>query len=211
MKKYVSRTALIVSLAAAITTAVPAIAGLVITFEESGSNVVATLSGSLAALPTPDNNANAILRNRAAGGSPYFDSTDQPSGTSVNLNDYEFDPLNSFPDFGTSSTIVNATGAAGLNTSVFINVNRLALPPSYTPGTSFTGALTWAGSSFASLQLTPGSYSGTLKNAETVTINVVPEPATAALGLVSLGCGAAFVIRRARGTKRAPRGAVRRS
>lgn len=198
MKTYLSLPALIVSLASAIATAVPASAGLVITFEESGSDVVATLSGSLASLPTPDNNANAILRNRASGGSPYFDSTDQPSGSSVNLNDYRFVPLNSFPDFGTSSTIINATGAAGLNTSVFINVNRLALPPSYTAGTSFTGALTWSGSSFASLQLTPGSYVGTLSNAETVTINVVPEPATGALGLVSLSCGAAFFASRRR-------------
>ncbi len=196
MNAYLSRTAFIVSLAAAITTALPATAGLVITFEESGSDVVATLSGSLATLPTPDNNANAILRNRVAGGSPYFDSTDQPSGTSVNLNDYEFLPLNSFPDFGTSTTIVNATGAVGLNTSVFINVNRLSLPPSYTPGTSFTGTLTWAGSSFNSLQLTPGSYFGTLSNSETVTINVVPEPATSALGVVSFGFGVALLARR---------------
>jgi hypothetical protein len=198
MNMYLSRTTFIVSLAAAIATAVPATAGLVITFEESGSDVVATLSGAFAALPTPDNNANAILRNRVAGGSPYFDSTDQPSGTSVNLNDYEFVPLNSFPDFGTSSTIINATATAGLNTSVFINVNRVALPPSYTAGTSFTGSLTWAGSSFASLQLTPGSYSGALSNAETLTINVVPEPSTSALAFAGVGCCAALTARRAR-------------
>jgi hypothetical protein len=200
MNTYLSRTALIVSLVVVITTAVPASAGLLITLEESGSDVVATLSGSLAALPTPNDNGNAILRNRVGGLFPYFDSTNLTSGTSVNLNNYEFVPANSFPAFGTSSTIVNATEASGLNTSVFINVNRLALPASYNPGTSFTGTLTWAGSSLASLQLTPGSYSGTLSNAETVTIQVVPEPTSLLLLITGCGVGVVRVLLRKIGT-----------
>jgi hypothetical protein len=172
-------------------------AGLIVTFEEVGADVVATLSGSFAALPTPANNANAILRNRVAGGLPYFDATDQPSGTSVNLNDYPFVPLNSFPDFGTSSTIINADTSTA-NTSVFLNVARVSLVPSYVPGTSFSGALTWTGQSFASLNLTPGSYVGTLSNAETVTFNIgsgpapVPEPGTWAAAALLAG-GAAFM------------------
>lgn len=189
--QYFSHPVWIISFAMAMVAVVPASAGINITFAESGSDVVASLSGSFAALPTSDRSANAILRNRASGGSPYFDSTDQPSGSSVTLNDYEFTPNNSFPDFGTSNTIINASASSGLNTSVFINVNRISLPSSYIVGTSFTGTLTWANSSIASLNLTPGTYSGVLKNAETVTIAVVPEP-NWAWGVVSLGFVALF-------------------
>jgi hypothetical protein len=164
-------------------------AGLVINFQEAGADVVATLSGSFAALPTPDDNFNAILGNRFLGNFPYFDSTDLAaagSSTQVNLNGYNY--ISSFPAFATS----------GLNTSVFINPLRLAPPTTYTPGTSFTGTLTWAGQSLASLSLIDGSYVGTLANAETVTINIgsgpapVPEPGTWAAAALLVG-GAAFM------------------
>ncbi len=172
-------------------------AGLVINFQEAGADVVATLSGAFAALPTPDSNANAHLGNRFLGDFSYFDSTDQaPAGSStiVNLNDYDF--VSSFPAFGTSGTLFSATSTSGLNTSVFINPARLALPTTYTSGTSFTGTLTWAGQSFASLSLIDGSYVGTLANADTVTINIgpapVPEPGTWAAAALLAG-GAAFM------------------
>ena len=175
-------------------------AGLVINFQEAGADVVATLSGSFAALPTPDRNADAILGNRFLGDFPYFDSTDLAaagSSTQVNLNDYNY--ISSFPAFGTSGTLFSATATSGLNTSVFINPLRLALPTTYTSGTSFTGTLTWAGQSFASLSLIDGSYVGTLANAETVTINIgsgpapVPEPGTWAAA--ALLAGGAAVMR----------------
>lgn len=197
MNMALVRSTVVLLLAVAVTSAPSASAGLVIAFAESGVDVVATLSGSFAALPTHDANANAILGNRVAGGFPYFDSTTFASGTSVNLNNYDFSPSN-FPVFGTSSSITNATSTLGLNTSVFVNSSRLSLPPAFSAGTSFTGSLTWAGQSFASLQLTPGSYVGTLSNAETVTINVVPEPSIYAMALAGLTCGGFSMWRRKR-------------
>ena len=175
-------------------------AGLVIIFEEVGSDVVATLSGSFATLPTSVNNVNYILRNRVAGGLPYFDATDRPSGTSVNLNDYSFNTT--FPTFGTDTNISRATTSTA-NTSVFLNGVQVSLEPSYVPGTPFSGALTWEGQSFASLSLTEGEYVGTLANAETVTINVgdlspIPEPGTAGGVAALFAVGTAFTRRRQR-------------
>lgn len=213
MKKYVSRTALIVSLAAAITTAVPASAGVLISFEEVGSDVVATVSGSIT-LPTPDISQSIFINNRIAPSAPFFEFG--TTGSSVDAERYNFQT--NFSAYGTKGFGGNpgwdnpGAGSGITNNERFsFNSTGINIVDTYVSGDPIDGTITWATQSFTTLGLTPGTYSSTLSNAETVTINVVPEPATCVLGLVSLGCGATFVIRRARGTKRAPRRGVRQS
>jgi hypothetical protein len=158
MNTYLSRPSLIVSLAAAIATAVPASAGLVITFEESGSDVVATLSGSFASLAggAPD---KVPIANAVVSQSSNFTSTNEagPFGSKLlDVNSYSFTGVG-FPAFGTSPAVYQATALSGQNTSFGFIATTLWLAQSYTAGTEFTGSLTWADKSIASLQLTPGS------------------------------------------------------
>lgn len=169
-------------------------AGLIVTFQESGSDVVATLSGSFASLPSPSSTTSfgSPFGNRIQPSVPYF-AADQTSG-GVDADGYNF--AANFLPFGTSGALFDATSTAGLNTRLSINRSTLYLVTSYTPGTSFTGTLTWAGKDFETLFLTEGSYVGTLSNAETVTINVgaapIPEPGTWAAAALLAG-GAAFM------------------
>jgi hypothetical protein len=115
----------------------------------------------------------------------------------LDVNSYSFTGVG-FPAFGTSSAVYQATALSGQNTSFAFIATTLWLAQSYTAGTEFTGSLTWADKSIASLQLTPGSYSAALSNAETVTVNVVPEPTTSALAFAGVGCCAVLAARRAR-------------
>lgn len=173
-------------------------AGIVITFEESGTDVVATLSGSFASLPTPTTGTNVNFGNRVMASSQYVMWT--PIGGSYDVDQYR---LTNSLQFGTGG-FFPATSSANVNTQMFISGTNLFIPDTQNyVGTVLTGSLTWANHSFSTLGLTPGSYSTTFFNdaSESVTINVgaqpVPEPASY---LATLGVGAAcwIAVRRRR-------------
>lgn len=178
-------------------------AGLVITFEESGSNVTATLSGSFATLPTPTSTSPANLGNWTRPSSPYFDI--HPGSGIVrypNMNVYPFSAPNSFPAYGTGTTLLTADASTTTTAPIMFNGSNFFLEQAYVTGISFNGVSTWNNQSLTSMGLTPGSYSGTLLNSsETVTVNVgaqpVPEPASY---VATLGVGAAcwIAVRRRR-------------
>lgn len=72
------------------------------------------------------------------------------------------------------------------------------LPGGYVSGAALNASSTWSGTTIESLGLTPGTYTwswGTGGNADTLTINVVPEPGTT---LLWLGALAAAGLRRQR-------------
>ena len=214
MKNFVPGPVLGFILASVLAPVTPAFAGILISFEEVGSDVVATVSGSLT-LPAPTSTGNSItINNGIAPDSPFFEFG---VGQSILADAYNW--TSSFPAYGTEgfsgpgwTNPGTGSGIADSERFLFGSAN-LQLPTSFVSGAPIDGTITWANQSFTTLGLTQGTYSRGLANdpTQTVTLNVVPEPTTSALGLVSLGCGAAFVIRRARGTKRAPRGAVRQS
>lgn len=180
-------------------------AGLVITFEESGSNVTATLSGSFATLPTPFSTAPVNLGNWMRPSNVYFDIHPGSGVVSYpNMNLYRFSGNNSFPAYGTGTDSLQADASTTTTAALMLNSSIFYLEPAYVTGTSFNGVSTWNDKSFTSMGLTPGSYSDTLENSsETVTINVVaqpvPEPASY---LATLGVGAAcwIAVRRRRGS-----------
>lgn len=75
--------------------------------------------------------------------------------------------------------------------------NRLDVPPGYVSGSPLAASMTYSGETFASLGITPGTYTwswGFGANADSVTLNIVPEPARALLYL--LGVGAVLARRR---------------
>jgi hypothetical protein len=184
-------------------TAAPLRAGIVINMAESGSDVVATISGSIGSLAgatldqtsAPAVNFNAFRADDDA----LFGFSD---GTFFsNYNNY-FIPI--FPsNFGPSSAYFAATsGSASANMFFRETPAQMWIDQNYTLGTPVTGTLTWANQSFATLGVTEGSYLWSWTG-DSVTLNIgagpapVPEPGTWAAAALLAG-GAAFMSWRKR-------------
>jgi hypothetical protein len=171
-------------------------AGVIVSLQEVGGDVVATGSGSI------DTTALTLLGN-----------------TNNSANVWAGFPLGSFAVVGGTTTVpqdvyTGITGSASFGSGdqffatsgggdvfgVVANI-VLDLPSGYVSGTSLSATSTWAGASFSSLGLTPGSYSwtwGAGADADSFTLNIggtapIPEPtglvllATGVLGLASYG------------------------
>jgi hypothetical protein len=87
-----------------------------------------------------------------------------------------------------------------------VDLSQLYLPDTYSLGSSISGSATWSGQTFTSMQLTSGSYAGTLTNGETVTVNIgpagVPEPGQVAASLLLLaGVGGYVFVKRRKAAK----------
>lgn len=102
--------------------------------------------------------------------------------------------------FTTDGTLADAAGSYNFTVNDFsVTGSRLRLATSYTLGTAFSGVLTWANESFASIGLTAGTYATTLSGGDagaTFTVNVVPEPSSFAMVAVGLACGGVGLLRR---------------
>lgn len=165
-------------------------ADLIIDIVQSGSDVVATATGTLdlAGLsgPTADSAAATIIPGEAAilVGGPgvtsfeYFAGISGPSAWGGS----GYDPTSA------SSGAGSPVGLEGVTGDLFV-------PSGYISGSSISGTATWSNASFSSLGLTPGTYSyswGSVVDGLTVQVGpsatVVPEPATlwiAAVGSVA--------------------------
>lgn len=178
-------------------------AGLVVTFEESGSDVTATLSGSINALGTPHDTPTQPIDSavRTKDSILYIGS-----GTNVSTAKNEFKYTGStFPSTGGVTTNFNRANSSTANVpdqAFLIGHASFFLSPSYTLGTPFTGVITWQDKTLSELELIPGQYSATLfGSSSTVTVNVtsaVPEPSTWALAIGGLACGGWSLARRRR-------------
>ena len=194
---YMKSAPLHLLLVALFSTIAPLRAGIVINMVESGSNVVATISGSIGSL------AGATLDQTSAPGLNFtglradadalFGFSD---GTfSSDYNNY-FIPI--FPsNFGPSSAYFAATSSSA-SANMFFRESpaQMWIDQNYTLGTPVTGTLTWANKSFATLGVTEGSYLWSWTG-DSVTLNIgaspapVPEPGTWAAAALLAG-GAAF-------------------
>ena len=95
--------------------------------------------------------------------------------------------------FGTEGDAFASSGSGDLIGLTFLAGDRqLYVPDGYVSGDPLSGSATWAGETFASLGMEIGQYEwtwGSGSTADSFTLNVVPEPSTAALmtlGLVGL-------------------------
>ena len=182
-------------------------AALIINFNEVGADVLATYSGSFASLPADSGWASRTLNNEVASGVPTITLSVSPGIMSYF---WKYDFTSNFPTFGSMSSLAGAPVAGTYSgvTSLILDLNQLYLPNTYSLGSSISGNATWSGQTFASMQLTSGSYAGTLTNGETVTVNVgpsgVPEPGQVAASLLLLaGVGGYVFVKRRKAAKMA--------
>ena len=184
-----------VVLALAITVQISALrAGIVINMVESGSDVVATFSGSINSLDgaTLFQTGNAGMANgfRPAPAPMAFLIASTPGTIAVFYYN-----IAAFPtSFGTSDSFFSATSSTVTANMIFRDF--LVIDQAYVLGTPVTGTSTWANQTFSSLSLTEGSYLWSWTG-DSVTLNIgaapspVPEPSTwaaAALLVGAAGC-----------------------
>ena len=168
-----------------------ATAGIIIDFNESGSDVIGSYSGTI------NPSALSLFNTVGQGGGAIVPSgpcVAFSSGSLVTLDRYNFNPIGSFDPFG-SFVFTIASSSSGDDIRFDGGVNQMALPQGYAGG-SLTGSMTFLNKDFTTLGLTEGNYQYTFGQigavTDTVSINVnraqVPAPATLALlGLGLLG------------------------
>lgn len=170
-------------------------ASLIITFAESGPDVVASGAGSLNFL---DLSFSAFDYSppyvRASSGTVLLGPvpatyTDIYVGTISGPTTFGFGGLQ-------NATSGSSTAPGSTNAGVDGAAGALFVPAGYFANTPFTVSATWANTTISGLGLTPGTYVwtwGSGVNADSLTVdipgNVVPEPATVLLlgsGLIGL-------------------------
>ena len=162
-----------------------------ITFTENVGSVFATFEGSLNLNDLTSLSTNVAVSSLGGsqvyanpfflgiGGSSHFD----PYGTIIGPTSV---------GSGTTSIIASSsTGdfiGIGNGIGPGSNPTDVGVPTGYVSGASISGSSTWVGHSFSSLGIDVGSYTwswGSGLNADSVTIDVVPEPSAALfVGLV---------------------------
>jgi len=178
--------------AMALFTAVPAKAAVVVLFEESGSDVNVSYSGTLNASGAQnsyyDNYSPAVIFN--------------PNGQKFGIrNNHTTTRYTYAVPFSSPLGFAFGTGGAATPTTSFgdtfeIGSSSVRVKQGYS-GTNLSGLMTFAGATFASLGLTAGSHVAYLPN-DTVTFQIpaaVPLPAAFPLLLAALG-GLGFAARR---------------
>jgi hypothetical protein len=181
--------------------AVPGHAGVVINVQQSGNDVVATASGTLnmAALTlfSSCNCGGEVAGTAWGSGDSSALSVGVPGATQ---SPWTGDITGPFP-FSTGPVFVGTSGSGdpvGISHLVgSLTPTVLYTSAGYTSGSPLEGTTTWGNSTISSLDLIPGSYQctwGTGPTADSLTINIVPEPST--FGLAGLGVAALMIFRR---------------
>ena len=177
--------------------ATPARAAAIMSFDQVGTDVVGTLSGSLdltgmTADALPSTFVGAGVEPNLAGfsigtvGDPQTHYTQVTGPTSFGSGGYTGADNSSATDF--------AVYGGGPTTGLWV-------PVGYTSGNPLSGTLLFSNATFSSLGLTPGTYLYTLGSGDTVTVQIgpaapVPEPAS--MLLLGSGFSAALLRRRRR-------------
>jgi hypothetical protein len=111
--------------------------------------------------------------------------------TSFTLDD-AYSPLTGPKSFGAGGIVAASSGFGdhvGFSTT-FDPSGVIVVPHGYTSGAPLESSSTYAGATFASLGMTPGTYVYTLPSSDTFTLQIgaaVPEPSSLSLALCGLG------------------------
>jgi hypothetical protein len=185
-------------------------AAYVITFQQVGSDVVETGSGSLD-LTDLDVGAFGIARDAAV----YPELGRVFSGAFTDTNTSFADLPDSFVTFGPGSfTLASTTsgGPVGFESGAG-DITTLIFPAGYASDTPLSDSATYLGATISSLGLTPGPYVvdwGSGDHADSLTIDVastgpIPEPSTWAMILIGFA-GLGYAAARRKGARGAVAG-----
>jgi hypothetical protein len=171
-------------------------AAFIITLIQSGGNVVATGAGTInmAAL------APGSLQNNSGFINPSFGVLGLGAAVAQPNDEQAFAGISGPSNFG-AGTGVTASSGGGSFVELAVIGDAIDVPVIYASGTALAGTATWASATFASLGITPGTYTwtwGTGPNADSFTINAVsaaPEPGSLIL-FGAGGLGLAWLRRR---------------
>ena len=190
MKKTALAAVAVLALAAAPT---DAHAAFVFTLTQVGGNVVVNGGGTLNTTAlNPDGTGNyfAFVSPSAAG---LYGGPTNPTALAF------YSGLTGPASFG-SGGMKSASAGSGDLVGFFRSSTDLVVPAGYVSGTALSDTDTYTGQTFASLGITPGTYTytwGTGTTADSLTINAsVPEPGTWALLAVGTGALALAALRR---------------
>jgi len=185
-------------------------AAVTIQLQEVGNDVVATISGSInsfSGASLVQTGAGVLSTNGLRGGSSsnlfltYFAFTDNGLSGTDNYNNYTVttSPSSMFFGNGTSAgTTFQAATSVSVSTDMFLRnstPSNFWISQSYVLGTPITGTMTWANKTLNSLGVANGTYVWSW-SADSVTLNIVPEPS--ALSLLVVGLGGVMALRRCR-------------
>jgi len=181
-------------------------AAIVLSFQQVGADVVETGSGSA--------NLTALtFATGAAVGAQVSPSISLATvGPASLTGDSAYIGLSGPSNFGAGGG-ANASSGSGSIFGLVGAAGRLLVPAGYVSGTALSGTSTFSGATFASLGITPGTFTygwGTGATADSLTVQVgpaaaaVPEPGSALAGLLALGvCFSGLVKRNRRQTAQA--------
>ncbi len=167
---------------------IPAYGNIAISIEEVGDNLVVSYSGTLNTTEfsafTAGNSSSQMLSSsgflRFTGGGDY--------NLTVN-NPWETAPA----EFGSSDSIITADSVSGDNFSV--SSSWISYGTSYTSGSIMSGTMTFLNERLSSFGISSDFLTtGTLISGDTVTVQAIPEPASALL--MSMTVGVCLFIRR---------------
>jgi hypothetical protein len=186
----------------------PAEAEFVIDFEQVGSDVVASGSGSIdtAGLTFFSSTTTSTSFGSLTANVANFSAGTISSPTIIDV----YTGLSGPNDFGQISIQGQPTKASATSGSPFVmngSAHSVALSDTYVSGSAFSNSSTFANNTFSSLGLKPGVYTytfGSGPTSDSIVVEVgssVPEPATWAMMILGL-LGVGFTAYRKRTTAR---------
>ena len=171
-------------------------AAFVFTLQQTGPDVVLTGAGSF--------NLTALTKSAGTSGGQSGAVPNRPylvaGPVTTTLIDI-YSGATGSAIFGIGSAPILATSGTGSIAGV--NFTTIVVPVGYTSGTPLADTATFANATFASLGITPGTYSlawGSGATADSLTVNAIPEPSTYALALLG-GAGLLGAVRRNRAAR----------
>jgi len=185
------KTIVVATLLAGTAYAVPAHADAVLAFQQVGTDVFATLSGSL---DIDGLTATGPAINVGEAVTPAFASVQ----VGVAPMTYYEDQITGPASWGAGTTPIPPTSSSGDSFTVSGAARSLFLPAEYTSNSSLNSTMLFANNTLAAMGFTLGDYGYEFPSGDTLTVRVgdspVPEPAT--MLLVGSGFGLATLLGR---------------
>jgi hypothetical protein len=169
-------------------------ASVIIDITQSGSDVVATGSGSI---DTSNTSALTFLMNIAVGSGIYsgYDGAGELGLGPTSFNTDIYTGSITGPALG-SGALIYASSGAGDAFVLDPGDGAIGVPTGYTSGAALSDSATWSGTTLTDLGLTPGTYVytwGSGANLDSVTVNVEAAPEPGSVFLLGIG-GVALLL-----------------